>query len=539
MADEITTDTGLESRETLRKVLGDMSNLKMPKIRSSEEIAKSYEDRAKDTENYLSKKAELDIAKAKGERESANALAAKYEPQFQKAGDFQPSEENKAALIGLFGLIGAIGAFGGGKSYGSALGAMNAMGGMLKGYQQGRKDLFEREKAEFDKHIIAVKQHNDEVTKAFSRAKEAAKTNLGAAQAKLVSELTALGATIQAKEVREKGLVAGEEASLKSYNAASKAYKDHVTALTQMQKTFEEKDKGRAIYASLDGVKGYYSENQLRQATAEGRNVEQVAKPTDKARTTASDEEIEQTAQGIASLAFKAPGLNNRNRDKIMARVRQINPEYNEGTFGNQQLAERQWITPGGAGGKQIVAYNTVYNHLETILKLAEAIDNGDIQAQNRITNYIRTSLGHPEVTNFDAAKQAVAAETVKAITNTPGALADRQEAEAILASYNSPEQTTGVVNTLRELIGGRYKASQRLYTAGTGKTEKDFQRFLPEDVNKYFVGYQTGSSSRNANLKKPTDEILASAKKKINEGGDRAAVIKRLEELGYSDEGL
>jgi hypothetical protein len=539
MADETTTDTGLDSRETLRKVLGDMSGLKMPKVRSSEDIMKSYEDRAKDSETYLKKKGELEIAKARGESESARELSAKYEPQFQKAGDFQPSEENKAALVGLFGLIGAIGAFGGGKSYGSALGAMNAMGGMLKGYQQGRKDLFEREKAEFDKHIIAVKQHNDEVTKAFARAKEAAKSNLGAAQAKLVSELTALGATIQAKEVREKGLVAGEEASLKSYNAASKAYRDHVTALTQMQKTFEEKDKGRAVYASIDGVKGYYSEGQLRDATARGLAVEPVAKPSDRARTTASDEEIEQTAQGIATYSVKAPGLNNRNRDKILARVRQINPEYNEGTFGNQQLAERQWITPGGAGGKQIVAYNTVYNHLETIQKLADAIDNGDIQAQNKITNYIRTALGHPEVTDFDAAKQAVAAETVKAITNTPGALADRQEAERILASYNSHAQTAGVVNTLRELIGGRYKASQRLYTAGTGKSDKDFQRFLPEDVNRYFVGYQASSSSRSSNLKKATDEVLASAKKKISEGADRAAVVKRLEELGYTDEGL
>jgi hypothetical protein len=539
MADETTTDTGLDSREALRSVLGDMSGLKMPKLRSSEDIMKSYEDRAKDSETYLKKKGELEIAKARGESESARELSAKFEPQFQKAGDFQPSEENKAALIGLFGLIGAIGAFGGGKSYGSALGAMNAMGGMLKGYQQGRKDLFEREKAEFDKHIIAVKQHNDEVTKAFARAKEAAKSNLGAAQAKLVSELTALGATIQAKEVREKGLVAGEEASLKSYNAASKAYRDRAAVISQMQKTFEDKDKGRAVYASIDGVKGYYSEGQLRQATADGRAVEPVAKPTDKARTTASDEEIEQTAQGIANYAVKAPGLNNRNRDKIMAKVRQINPSYNEGDFANRQVAERNWTNPNGAGAKQIQAFNTVYQHLETIEKLGDALDNNDIQAKNKIINYFRTQLGHPEVTNFDAAKQAVASEIVKAITGTAGALADRQEAERILADYSSPKQTKGVVSTLRELIGGRYVAAARQYAAGTGKTEQDFKRFLPEDVNRYFGGAQSRSSSRNANLKKATDEVLASAKKKINEGADRAAVVKRLEELGYSDEGL
>ena len=245
MADEITSEVGSANdtiNSLLRTSMGDISGFKLPtppKMRTGEELKKDYESYGKDISAYKKGEAEAGVRKAELEASSARELAARYEPQLQRTPDFVPSEENKASLIGLFGLIGAIGAFGGGKSYGSAVGAMNAMGGMLKGYSQGRKELFEREKAEFDKHMTAVKAHNDEIMKAYARAKDLAKTDLGLAQAKLVSELTGLGAKVQANEVKEKGIVAGEEANMKAYNAAKQQYDSLVKTLGAM------KDKGK------------------------------------------------------------------------------------------------------------------------------------------------------------------------------------------------------------------------------------------------------------------------------------------------------
>jgi hypothetical protein len=51
----------------------------------------------------------------------------------------------------LFGLIGVIGASLGGAGKMSATTSLNAMGGMMKGWQEGRADLFKREKETFDK----------------------------------------------------------------------------------------------------------------------------------------------------------------------------------------------------------------------------------------------------------------------------------------------------------------------------------------------------------------------------------------------------
>jgi hypothetical protein len=240
MADETETsgsDNTISS--LLRTSLGDGSAFKLPvppKTRTGEETEQAYKGYGQDIAAYKKAEAGAGAKTAQLEAASAKSLADKYEPQFQQTPDFHPSEENKATLIGLFGLIGAIGAFGGGKSYGSAVGAMNAMGGILKGYREGRKDLLEREKGEFDKHMSAVKSHNDEVMKSYARAKETAKSNLGVAQSKLVSELNALGATVQANEVKEKGIVAGEAANMKAYTAAKSQYDSLVKTLGAMTK---------------------------------------------------------------------------------------------------------------------------------------------------------------------------------------------------------------------------------------------------------------------------------------------------------------
>ena len=240
MADETETsgsDNTISS--LLRTSLGDGSAFKLPvppKTRTGEETEQAYKGYGQDIAAYKKAEAGAGAKTAQLEAASAKSLADKYEPHFQQTPDFHPSEENKATLIGLFGLIGAIGAFGGGQSYGSAVGAMNAMGGILKGYREGRKDLLEREKGEFDKHMSAVKSHNDEVMKSYARAKETAKSNLGVAQSKLVSELNALGATVQANEVKEKGIVAGEAANMKAYTAAKEQYDSLVKTLGAMTK---------------------------------------------------------------------------------------------------------------------------------------------------------------------------------------------------------------------------------------------------------------------------------------------------------------
>jgi len=62
-------------------------------------------------------------------------------------------------------MVATMGVALGGSGKLSGLNAMNAMGGMLKGYQQGKKDLFAKEQATFDKEMASMKAANDALLK--------------------------------------------------------------------------------------------------------------------------------------------------------------------------------------------------------------------------------------------------------------------------------------------------------------------------------------------------------------------------------------
>ena len=74
---------------------------------------------------------------------------------------FIPTQENVQSLSTLFSLLGVIAVGGGSKNKLSAMGAINSMTGMLKGWREGRADLWKREQAQFEKDMANVKANLD------------------------------------------------------------------------------------------------------------------------------------------------------------------------------------------------------------------------------------------------------------------------------------------------------------------------------------------------------------------------------------------
>ena len=85
--------------------------------------------------------------------------------KIEKPPEFKPTQENAMELGAIFSLIGTMGVSLGGSGKLSGLNAMNAMGGMLKGWQQGKKDVFEKEQKIFDKEVARIKSANDMLLK--------------------------------------------------------------------------------------------------------------------------------------------------------------------------------------------------------------------------------------------------------------------------------------------------------------------------------------------------------------------------------------
>lgn len=134
-------------------------------------------------------------------------IRAQYEPELQKpAPEFTPSKETVANLGSLGGMLMVLGAMGGGKGLVGATGAMNAMAGMLKGYQDGRKELFDREKATFEQNFKVWQENRKIIKDTFDRAIKFAPYDLQKATNDTVARLKSIGATTLAASVQKNGL---------------------------------------------------------------------------------------------------------------------------------------------------------------------------------------------------------------------------------------------------------------------------------------------------------------------------------------------
>lgn len=149
-----------------------------------------------------------------------------------------------------------------------------------------------------------------------------------------------------------------------------------------------------------------------------------------------------------------------------------------------------------GTQGKMVNSFNTAIDHLETTNTLIDALANNDTKKINSIGNAIAAEFGVAAPTNFDAAKNVVANEIVKAINASGGALADRQEAEKALDRASSPEQLKGVVDTYQKLLGGQLKSLRLQYGNMTGKS--DFDKKLTDNAKAAMTRLSGGGAAGN-----------------------------------------
>lgn len=156
----------------------------------------------------------------------------------------------------------------------------------------------------------------------------------------------------------------------------------------------------------------------------------------------------------------------------------------NKQDVGMQTKAVKDFST--GTQGKQVNAFNTAIDHLSTMDKLSDALQGGDTKAVNAIANTVARQTGAPAPTNFDAAKQVVSAEIIKAIVASGGGVREREEAANNFAAANSPAQLKGVINTYKQLLGGQLNSLGLQYENTTGR--KDFDKKLTGEAKQAFT---------------------------------------------------
>lgn len=97
--------------------------------------------------------------------------------------EFAPTKDTAKDLAGLFSLVSVIGFAIGGGSKGNAMQALNAMDGMLSGYQKGRADLYKREKDVFETNFKTLKLKTETLSSRLKQIGELAAIDTKAANA--------------------------------------------------------------------------------------------------------------------------------------------------------------------------------------------------------------------------------------------------------------------------------------------------------------------------------------------------------------------
>ena len=167
---------------------------------------------------------------------------------------------------------------------------------------------------------------------------------------------------------------------------------------------------------------------------------------------------IETTAKAIAEGRLPPPSgmaLTNPRNQQILAKVMEINPNYDFTDVTAKRTAASNFSS--GQLGNQMRSFATAGQHLDQMGHLVDALGNNDVNLINKVANAYGSQTGSTAPTNFDAAKDVVAKEVMKAIISGGGGQAEREELARSLSTAKSPEQLKGVIKTYRDLMGAQY----------------------------------------------------------------------------------
>lgn len=174
----------------------------------------------------------------------------------------------------------------------------------------------------------------------------------------------------------------------------------------------------------------------------------------------------------ISGMGMKIPALiAAQNAAKI------YDPSWN----GRRYAEIKQFDT--GPQGNTTRAFNVATGHLALMSQLADALDSGDVKQVNLTANRLQTELGLSSApTNFDALRQLVSGEVVKATTGSAGALGDREEIQSNIDKANSPTLIKDAIGKVYlPAMKSQLEGLEKQYESGTGLKNYREKYLLPQ----------------------------------------------------------
>lgn len=227
--------------------------------------------------------------------------------------------------------------------------------------------------------------------------------------------------------------------------------------------TGEVMPKGESIYMPISGQgpSGAYQQGIFNKTTG------QTTWPTNNASqrtpgTALTNPADESYAQGLAEYKYKPPAVGQRNSGQALnwlARANELNPAFDENAYDAKHAAYLSMAS--GKDYAQNSAYSTIQTHMSTLDNAFNALNNGDIQSANKLSQWSGKQFGKSAPQNAKVVNDIVVGELAKVLAQG-GQVTDsvRKEASGDLEPFLSQGQYTGATNYIRELIAGKMNTS-------------------------------------------------------------------------------
>jgi len=229
--------TGLETEQ--QTLMGERTQFE------AEQKAREAAGRADIQQQYAQRRAEAPLAQELAEK-----------TQQEKDFFFRPSQEDGMMMAALGSLIAVLGTSIGRGGKGNAMAALSGMNGMMQGYQQGRDDIFKKEKSAFETNAKALTNQITAIRKSLEDYERMLVTDKESAEAKLQEDLSKQGADfLKARAGREGVLkllpeLRRQEAKLKEelgkYESKARDARTKAQAAEEAAKKREEEARQRA-----------------------------------------------------------------------------------------------------------------------------------------------------------------------------------------------------------------------------------------------------------------------------------------------------
>src|SRR5208283_3280984 len=372
--------------------------------------------------------------------------------------------------------------------------ALNGAAGALQGYQEGKMEDFDRSMKVWEResqNAITLANYQKDVYKSIlDESHYAQRTNLQAGEAKdyvrdhateakLKAAFIAHGDTIALQTLENEGVPGvaklqnfREEKidSLKQATSKMSAQGQSVALWHQKQAAFEEENHRKPN--AVENLNLYTESMHEAGADVKGKAAQGLA-----------PEQVRPIAEAVArgDMAFPAGRtLNLPGWAGVITEAQKINPGISQDVFPTIQKDKADLET--GQSSRNLQSFKAVAQHLVFLQQLADKLpENADVQMANKVTAALNAQFGGTEVSTFEAARNLVGPELMKAVVAGPTAVKDREDAKNAFSTAMNKKQMQEAIDATKRLVAGQLDAAEDRH-----RTLKEYR---PAEHAAYFEG--------------------------------------------------